>query len=74
MDIMNLLKVEKPAALRRFLQRTRVLEIPEGILIPEDPEEAILLGMRIAQRRGYEEGFVDGVDLGVKVLSGVLSS
>lgn len=45
------------------------VDIPEGVRIPEDPREALLLGMRIARRQGYEDGLVDGVGLGIEVLT-----
>lgn len=63
----NILAAKKPAVLRKYLERMADLEIPEGVKIPEDSREALLLGMRIARRQGYEDGLVDGVNLGIDV-------
>jgi len=63
----NILARKKPAVLQQYRRRMSELEIPEGVRIPDDPREALLLGMRIARRRAYEDGIVDGVNLGVEV-------
>lgn len=65
----NILARKKPAVLQRYIARMSEVDIPEGVRIPEDPREALLLGMRIARRQGYEDGLVDGVGLGIEVLT-----
>jgi hypothetical protein len=63
----HILAAKKPAVLRRYMERMKLINVPDGILIPEDPREALLLGMRIARRKAYEDGLVDGVHLGIDV-------
>ncbi len=65
----NILARKKPAVLRRYLARMSEVGVPEGVRVPDDPREALLLGMRIARRQGYEDGLVDGVGLGIEVLT-----
>lgn len=63
----TILARKKPAVLQKYLARVAEVTIPEGVRIPDDPREAMLLGMKIARRRAYEDGIVDGVRLGVEV-------
>lgn len=63
----QILAEKKPTVLRKYLQRMADLGVPDGVRVPEDPREALLLGMRIARRGGYEDGLVDGLNLGIDV-------
>ena len=70
----NILAAKKPAVMRKYMERIAKLVIPEGTWIPEDSREALLLGMRIARRQGYEDGLVDGMHLGIDVFFEAASS
>jgi len=70
----DILAHKKPAALQRYMQRIREVVVPSGIVVPTDPEEALLLGMRLARKQAYEDGLVDGVDLGIEVFSEQLAA
>lgn len=63
----NILAAKKPAVLRKYMERMADFDVPEGVKVPEDPREALLLGMRIARRKAYEDGLIDGVNLGIDV-------
>lgn len=63
----NILAAKKPEVLRNYLARMTDFTVPQGVQIPQDPQEALLLGMRISRRRSYEDGLVDGVNLGIDV-------
>lgn len=51
----------------RFLAVVRRADLPEGVAIPADPEEALKLGLRLGRKEGYGEGLVEGTSLGMDV-------
>lgn len=63
------LATRKPGALRTYLLRVGSVSVPEGVEVPKDSLEAMLLGMRMAQKKAYEDGLVDGVGLSFEVMS-----
>lgn len=58
----------KDAMKRRFmaLAHRRADPAPD-ILVPDDPTEAMRLGIAMGRREGYGEGLVDGTQLGFDV-------
>lgn len=66
-DPNRILAARKPSVLQRYFERIGECAVPEDITMPQDPQEAFLLGMSVARKRAYEDGLADGVDLGISV-------
>ena len=64
----TLLAARKPEALRTYLKKVGSAAVPDGVKIPTNPREAMLLGMALARKTAYEDGLVDGVSLGIEVV------
>lgn len=68
------LAAKKPQALRTYLKKLGAVSVPEGVHIPDNAQEALLLGMSLARKTAYEDGMVDGVALGIEVMASSLTS
>lgn len=64
----RILASKKPTVLHKYMERVADVVIPEGMVIPSDPREALLLGLKLARQQGYEDGLVDGVKLGASLV------
>jgi hypothetical protein len=65
----EVLAERKPEMKARFIQQVRrPLEIPEGVSVPVDPQQALALGFRLGRSSGYGDGLVDGTELGLDVV------
>ena len=63
----QILAAYKDRVKARFLVAIRRTDLPEGVEIPSDPEEALKLGMKLGMSEGYGEGLVEGTALGMDV-------
>ena len=66
-DPNRILAARKPSVLRRYFERIGECEVPEDVTVPQNAQEAVLLGMSVARKKAYEDGLADGVDLGISI-------
>lgn len=57
----------KETALQRYLANVNQVDIPESVLVAEEHRPAFLAGLKLGRRLAYEEGLVDGVQLGLEL-------
>jgi len=58
----------RDAIRRRFYEFVgRTDDLPSTMDIPADPQEAMLLGLRMGRKQGYGSGLVEGTQLGLDV-------
>jgi len=64
----QILAAYKDRVRQRFLAVVRRTDdLPEGVDVPADPQEALKLGRTLGRKEGYGEGLVDGTALGMDV-------
>lgn len=64
---LDILAAYKATLRRKFYDFVGGAKPPEGVPVPKDPTEALILGMRIGRGEGYGEGLVEGTELGLDV-------
>lgn len=57
----------KEIALQRYLANVNQVSIPESVMIAEEHRPAFLAGLKLGRRLAYEEGLIDGVQLGLEL-------
>lgn len=63
----QILSTYKDRIRARFLAVAKRTGLPAGVKIPDDPQEALKLGLALGRKEGYGEGLVDGTTLGLDV-------
>ena len=64
----QILAAYKERVRSRFLSVIRRKEnLPVKLIVPSDPQEALLLGIHLGRKEGYSEGLVEGTSLGMDV-------